>query len=201
MVLVGLLWFLLIGWMDYASTTVLCYLALFHLIARLLYRNAIHVLSNLNLIEKRPAPEVSPETFVTEEEVLQYLKSATELINTTLRAAYHLAVCDCTPLVLKWITGLYTLALASKLCGTTGLFFIVFVGTFSAPKIYQLKQPQIDRAVEQASAQAMQHVTAVSARLAKSSKELLGMLPTIPKASDLAKGDTGGASNIKPKSL
>jgi len=194
-VVVGLLWFVLIGWVGYASTTVLCYLALFHLIARLVYRNSLHVLAGLNLIEKRPALEAAPETFVSEADVERVLKTATKLVNSTLRSAYSLALGDCTPLVLKWIAGLYAVALASKLLGTTGLCFLLFAGTLSLPKVYQLKQPQIDAALEQASAKVLQQLEQLTSKLTTASKEMLGKLPTIPKASDLK------AANVKPKAL
>jgi len=192
---VGLLWFFLIGVLDYASTTVLCYLALFHLVLRLVYRNSLNVLAGLNLIQPRPEVGEAPETFVTEEDVQQSLTAITALVNATLRSAYALAVGDCTPLVLKWIAGLWATAVASKIFGTTGLFFLAFAGAFSAPKVYQLYQPQIDRAVAQASDVARQQLSGVTAKASAASKELLGKLPAIPKASDLKQ------SSVKPKAL
>ena len=50
--------------------------------------------------------------------------------------AYSLAVCDCSELVLKWMVGLFALALTSKILGTTGLFFSVFLLSFTWPKLY-----------------------------------------------------------------
>eukprot|EP00966_Prymnesium_polylepis_P022713 522627-Prymnesium_polylepis.1 len=53
------------------------------------------------LVARRPALEAAPETFVSEADVERVLKTATKLVNSTLRSAYSLALGDCTPLVLK----------------------------------------------------------------------------------------------------
>jgi len=194
---VGLLWFTLIGWIGYSSVTVLCYAALFHLVARFLYRLGCRILADLNMIQKRPLPE-APTTFVTEEEVLLHLKTVAALVNSTLHAAYTLAVCDCTPLVIKWIFGLYAAALAGKLFGTTGLCFMAFVAAFSLPKLYQHKQAQIDQALQQASEKVVALSVKLGAQAAKYSKEVMSKLPSIPKASDYA---AKAATNVKTKAL
>jgi len=194
---VGLLWFALIGWIGFSSVTVLCYAALFHLVARFLYRLGCRVLADLGMIQKQPVPE-APTTFVTEEEVQLHLKTATALVNSTLHAAYTLAVCDCTPLVIKWIFGLYAAALAGKLFGTTGLCFMAFVAAFSLPKIYMHKQAQIDKALLQASEKAVELSVKVGSHANKYFRELLSKLPSIPKASDYA---AKSATNVKAKAL
>lgn len=202
---VGLLWFTLIGWMGYASVTVFCYLALFHLVTRLGYRNGCRVLADMNMIEKRPVP-AAPETFVSEEDVLAALKSVTDAVNSTLHAGYALATCEDNGLVLKWCGLLYALALGSKLLGTTGLCFFAFASFFGLPKLYQLKQPEIDAIAAQASTKALALAAQLEAKGKSIYSELLGKMPQVPKASDLkakaaaaAQGEK--ASNIKPKAL
>ena len=66
------------------------------------------------------------------------------------------------------------------------------------PKGYELKQPQIDQAMEKATAQVTQVAQQLSAKLGASSKDLLSKLPAIPKASDLKDPKP---SNVKPKAL
>lgn len=136
---VGLLWFVLIGVVGYSSITVVCYWALFQLAARLVYR----VLSDL--VDKRVEVE-PPEVFISEDDVVQSAKAATALINSTLRAAYMLVFCNYNKgTVFKSMVGLWILAIASKVLGTTGVCFVAFASAFSLPKLYQLYQPHIDR--------------------------------------------------------
>ena len=72
----------------------------FHLVARLVYRNGCRILGDLNMIEKRPTQE-APTTFVTEEEVAKQLTTITAYVNSSLHAAYALALGESTSLVLK----------------------------------------------------------------------------------------------------
>merc|ERR1711988_952587 len=182
----GLLWFVLITWMGYASSTVLCYLALFHLGARFFYQNSTRMLADLKVIEKKPLKEV-PTVFVTEEEVMKHLKAITAALNSAIRAAYSLVACDCNAFTLQCMAALWLTALLSKLLGTTGLCFLVFAGVFSVPKVYQLKQAQIDQLLELASEKALTFKDQASAKvgvlLTEAQKKLAALSP--PKASDI----------------
>mmetsp|Transcript_11357 Transcript_11357/g.35026 ORF Transcript_11357/g.35026 Transcript_11357/m.35026 type:complete len:92 (+) Transcript_11357:572-847(+) len=54
---------------------------------------------------------------------------------------------DDTALALKWMAGLYALALASRMLGSTGLFFVVFLCAFTLPKGYEQKRDEVDAAM------------------------------------------------------
>jgi len=193
----GLFWFFLVGWLQYSSVTVLCYVGLFHLLARFIWRNGCRVLGDLNVLTPREPP-TAPPAFVTEDEVLGYLTAATEVANRAFHAAYTLAVCDCTPLVFKWMGGLFGVALSSKLFGTTGLAFLAFVFAFTWPKAYSQKQKEIDAVGFLIWSKGVEGFDKLVAVLKEKSKDLPSIpLPSIPKASDLKKTET----NVKPKSL
>ena len=49
-----------------------------------------------------------------------------------------------TPVVLKTIGSLFVLALASRLFGSTGLLFLIYLAAFTLPKGYQLKKAEVD---------------------------------------------------------
>jgi hypothetical protein len=191
---IGLFWFLLIGWWKHSSITVLSFACLFHLLARFCYRNAKRVLGEMNMIPPSAAVPAAPVSFPTEDECLQHLTAITGASNSALQAAYTLAVTDCSPLVLKCMAGLFATTLASKFFGTTGLFFLAFVLTFTWPALYAKKRREIDALVLLATAKASEGGRQVIELARKQSSKL----PSIPKASDLARDKS---TNIKPKSL
>lgn len=81
------------------------------------------MLGELNVIEKRTQPR-TPETFVTVEDVQASLPAIVDGLNRALHAAGSLMLADDAGLALKWMAGLYALALTSRMLGSTGLFFL-----------------------------------------------------------------------------
>jgi len=174
-VALGLLTFVLLWSTTHSMLTLLSYLALGHLLVRFVYRNAMNMLAEIKVVEKRTIPK-PPDVFVTEAEVQAHLTTLTASVNSALHAAYALAVCDCNATVFKWMGGLFVLSILSKLLGTVGFFFCAFAAAFSLPKVYELKKPEIDSAVAKAADTA-----------ADLSKQCVAKLSALmpPKASDL----------------
>lgn len=139
----GLLSFALTTFWGFSLITLLCYVAMLHLLARFVYRNGTAVLAEANVIKAHP-PAVAPAAFVTEEEVARHLATITSLANSAFATAFSLAVCDDNVLVLKSVGFLFAVARIGDLLGTTLLAFLVFVGVFTLPKGYELKQPEVD---------------------------------------------------------
>mmetsp|Transcript_22485 Transcript_22485/g.27738 ORF Transcript_22485/g.27738 Transcript_22485/m.27738 type:complete len:170 (-) Transcript_22485:731-1240(-) len=134
------------GVMGYPSVTVLAYALLLHILIRFGYRHGTAILGELNVIEKRTQPR-TPEAFLKVEEVQTALPEIVEGINRALHAASSLMLADDTALALKWMAGLYALALASRMLGSTGLFFVVFLCAFTLPKGYEQKRDEVDAAM------------------------------------------------------
>ena len=57
---------------------------------------------------------------------------------------------------LQWIVALSVIAFACRLFGSCGFLFLVFVGAFTAPRVYELKHKEIDAAIEQAKLKAIE---------------------------------------------
>jgi len=180
----GLLWFLMLGWFGYSSITVLSYACLLHLIARLVYSCGHGVLSKLDMAAPREVP-AAPEVFVTEEEVELHLRRATEVANAAFRTAYSLWVCDLEPTVFKWMGGLFALALASKIFGTTGLCFLAFVLAFTWPKLYATKKKEIDAAAFLAWTKLSELLEKAGAVVHEKMNNMKSLHKLIPKAADL----------------
>jgi hypothetical protein len=81
------------------------------------------MLGELNVIEKRAQPR-TPETFVSVEDFQESLPAIVDGVNRALHAAVSLMLADDAGLALKWMAGLYALALTSRMLGSTGLFFV-----------------------------------------------------------------------------
>jgi len=146
----GILAFYLVGVKGYSTITLLAYAAMGHIFCRFLYANAKTVLVELKVMEARK-PIVIPDEFVTEEQLASLLPALTKAANSALSASLRLLLGECdlfhgsfNPLVFQWLAGLYALALASRLLGTTGLLFVAFLGASLLPKLYELKQKEID---------------------------------------------------------
>lgn len=170
---VGLFGFLLCGVWQYSSITVGCYVLILNLLVRLAHTNGSRVLAEMNVIPKRYTPPSAPDTFITEEQVQARVSEITAHLNHLLGAAFSLLCGECCPVVLKTIAGLFVVSIASRILGTTGLLFLVFLAAFSLPRGYELKKAEVDelmgkmnKTVSQFSTQALQ---------------------MIPKASDLKK--------------
>jgi len=114
-----------------------------HVIFRLCYCFATVQLGNLGVIPKRRIPK-APETFITVEDVQRHVPALTTTLNACLHATYKLLYGEPSPVVFKIAAALYAVSLASKLFGSTGLFFIAFFSIFTLPKVYELKQREID---------------------------------------------------------
>lgn len=90
---------------------------------RFAIRHGLTLLGELNVIEKRTQPR-TPETFVSVEDVQASLPAIVASVNRTLHVAGSLVLADDVGLALKWMAGLYALAVASRMLGSTGLFFV-----------------------------------------------------------------------------
>lgn len=117
-----------------------------HLIIRFAFRHGTTMLGELGVIPKRTQPS-TPEVFLRVEDVQESLPALVDSANRALHAAGSLMLADNTSLALKWMAGLYALALASRMMGSTGLFFAVFVCAFTLPKGYEQKKTEVDAAV------------------------------------------------------
>ena len=110
---------------------------------RFFLRNGTAILAEFKIVEKRPPPK-APEVFVTEEELRANLSQITTTVNSVLHAAYSLLVCECNPMVLRTMVGLYAVAFLSYRLGSTGTCFLLFLGALTVPKAYELKHDEID---------------------------------------------------------
>lgn len=169
-VAVSLLFFSVVGLLGWSSLGSACLLMSLHLIARLAYYNTVGV---------RPA---APAEFFSEAEVQSHLTAITAFANSAAGTCFYLACAHDAGLTLKWAGGLLVVAFVCRLVGTTGFFFLCFVGAFSIPKVYELKQPEIDAALAAAQAKVQEGVRLAIAKMPP--------MPSIPKAADLKAGET-----------
>lgn len=146
----GLLAFYLVGIQGYSAITLLAYAAMMHITVRFSYAHARAFLADLKVLEATKPVEV-PDTFISEEAVASLLPAITKLINKSLAATLRLLLGECglfhgafNPLVPKCLAALYAVALASRLLGTTGLLFVLFLAVSTLPKVYELKRREID---------------------------------------------------------
>lgn len=159
--------------------TLVAYALLLHLLARFAYRHGKTILGELNVIEKSTMPK-APSTFVSVDDVSASLPQIVEAVNRMLHAAASLMLADDTSLALKWMAGLYAFALASRLLGSTGLFFLLFVCAFTLPKGYEQKKEEVDQA---------------AAMLLSKAKELSAV--AVAKLGELRKAPTKPAAGTK----
>ena len=59
------------------------------------------------------------------------------------QSASNVSCGEASPAVLKTGAALFAIALVSRVVGTTGFFFLLFVAAFSLPKGYELKQKEV----------------------------------------------------------
>jgi hypothetical protein len=183
--LVGLFAFLLVGVYSYSSISVVCYVLILNLVVRFAHTNGTRVLADMNVVAKRPLPE-APEVFVTEEQVQAQVPVITAHINALLRGLYSLLCGEATPVVLKTIGSLFVLALASRLFGSTGLLFLIYLAAFTLPKGYQLKKAEVD---------------ALAAVVQKKSEEVFAQLQEARAAPRVWGGRGGGAGGAGAEAL
>jgi hypothetical protein len=161
----------MVGVYEYSSVSILCWVLILHIVLRFSYTNGSRVLADMNVIGKQLRAPEPPETFVTEEQMQALVPEITAQINTTLQLGYSLLAGECTTGVLQAVAVLFVISLASRIFGTTGLFFLLFVAAFSLPKGYELKKKEVDQGIEV---------------LKKSATDVWAKaIQSIPKASDL----------------
>jgi len=94
----------------------------------------------------RPRPK-APDAFVTEEDLTALVAGKAAMLDGWIHAGYSLLIGECNEIVLKWMAGLYALSLCGKLLGSTGTLFLAFALAMSVPKVYELKQREVDAAL------------------------------------------------------
>lgn len=158
----GLAFFFAVGVLCWSSLGTVCMLVSLHLITRLVYYNTVG---------ERPT---APEVWFSEAEIQEHLTSLTARANALAQTAFALSCCKDNALTLQWAGGLLLLSLLCRVLGTTGLFFLLFVAAFSLPKVYELKQPEVDAAY-----------AAARVKVLEVYKTGMSKVPSIPKAADL----------------
>lgn len=150
---VGLFGFFLNGVLGYSCITLFAYVALSHIVARVVYTNARSVLAEMNVLEQRQLVPV-PDNFISEDELTQLVPMAAKGINSALRTAFGLLVGECDLFtgqvniaVIKLAGVLYALSFLGKSLGTSGIFFVAFIAAFTVPKLYEKKQREIELAL------------------------------------------------------
>ena len=141
---VGIAAFFAVGIMGWSSLGLLVMCVKLHLIARLVYFHTVGT------------PPKLPETWITEEEVQPHVGTFTSAVNTVAREALSVASGQDVTKSLQWIVALSVIAFACRLFGSCGFLFLVFVGAFTAPRVYELKHKEIDAAIEQAKLKAIE---------------------------------------------
>lgn len=176
----GVAVFVCLAWVGYPLLTVVGYLLMAHLVVRLVYRNGCILASNYNLMTMKPVPPPK-DAYVSEEEVKAYAGLVADKLNSGLRAAYSVAMCDDNALMLKLISGLFFFSTFIKLVGTMGFLFLSWVLVFSGPKFYEVKKAEVDALLAKAEAVVLD----LSKRGSEVARTCIEKIPSIPKASDL----------------
>jgi hypothetical protein len=131
-----------------------------HLIARFTwYQGVTKVLVAADLAKEKPRP-VAPKSWLSEDEVQRHLTTVTAYLNAVLHTFFSLTYCDDPTLTLRAVGGLLGVAFLCRILGSAGFLFLLFLGAFAIPKFYQLKQPEVDAALEAASKHASKQVEA-----------------------------------------
>lgn len=176
----GVAVFVFLAWIGYPLLAVLGYLLMAHLIVRFVYRNGYMLAAKYNLATRKPV-EPAKEAYVSEEEVGAYVALVTAKLNSGLRIAYSVAMCEDNALMLKLICGLFFFSSFVKLIGASGLFFLAWVAAFSGPKFYEVKKTEVDAALAKAEAVALD----VFKRGSDLASTYIDKMPKVPRASDL----------------
>ena len=158
----GLAFFIAVGVLGWSSLGTACMLLSLHLITRLVY---------YNFVGARPT---APEEWFSEAEVQAHLTTITAKANALAKAAFALACGDDNMLTLQCVGGLLGVSMLCRTVGTTGFFFLIFASCFSLPKLYELKQPEVDAAIDTVRVKALEVY-----------KAGMSKVPSIPKAADL----------------
>uniref|UniRef100_A0A7S0NQE6 Reticulon-like protein n=1 Tax=Calcidiscus leptoporus TaxID=127549 RepID=A0A7S0NQE6_9EUKA len=144
--------FFLNGILGYSSITIFAYIALAHIVSRIVYTNARTVLAEMNVLEQRQLVR-APDYFVSEDELTQLVPAAAAAINNALHTVFGLLVGECNLFtghvnvaLLKLAAALYVLSFLGKALGTTGVFFVLFVAAFTGPKLFEKKRREIEHA-------------------------------------------------------
>ena len=132
---------------GYSALTLAAYIALFSLVARFLYRNGVMLLVDLKVIEPRPLL-TAPKAFFNVEDLQPHLPAIVDRANSVLHTVISLLLCEDNALAIKWMAGLYALALFGKMLGTETLLFAIVVGALTVPKGYEMKRAEVDYALE-----------------------------------------------------
>jgi len=120
------------------------------LLVRLVYYSVHRYLVHAKLAVASPPP-VIPSEWLTEAEMMGYVQAITTTVNSFVRLVFSLLYMESTELGLKCIVAFGITGYIARQLGTSLLFLcLVFVGAFTLPKAYELKQPEVDAALTKA---------------------------------------------------
>jgi len=177
---VGTFYYIAIGFYGWSTLSFVCLMLAMTLLVRLIFFKGRQFLADAKLIAP-VSPPVAPEAWLSEAEVQSHLTTITAHMNRAISACFSLSFGDDLKLTFTWIFALVSVSWLCQLLSPTGLSFLLFAAAFTAPKFYQLKQPEVDAAVELASARA----AALCSQAELAARAAIAKLPKIPSAHDL----------------
>jgi len=96
--------------------------------------------------------------------MMEHLRGITATVNSFVRLVFSLLYMESTELGLKCIAAFGITGYIARQLGTSLLFLCLFLGAFTLPKAYELKQPEVDAALAKARSKLTECHTAIMAK-------------------------------------
>mmetsp|Transcript_22539 Transcript_22539/g.37213 ORF Transcript_22539/g.37213 Transcript_22539/m.37213 type:complete len:262 (-) Transcript_22539:206-991(-) len=179
--LIGNLFFFLVTFGGYSVMSIFSYLLMLEIGISFLYVNFFAIVSNL--LFKKPyrkgASEgpVGRQVYVSKSLVQKQLEALAPLFADLENTAVNTLLCTDNVLALKGLGALFVVAQVGRFFSTLTLLYLGFLGAFTLPKLYELKQKEVDEVV----ASGKQQLTSAYSTLQQS------VIQKIPRASELMK--------------